>query len=130
LLYPVIDSAGDYPSRHEYSDGYLTTLKDIAVSAQVYLGDDPTLVTTQDVAPIRATNLGGLAPAIIGVAHADPLRDEGLAYAQALAAAGVDVFARDYEGMIHTFAAMFAISDRADRALTELLGQFSKRLNA
>jgi hypothetical protein len=32
--------------------------------------------------------------------------------------------------MIHTFAAMFAISDRADRALTELLGQFSKKIAA
>jgi acetyl esterase len=130
LLYPVIDSAGDYPSRHEYSEGYLVTVKDIAVSAQVYLGDHPALVTTQDVAPIRATDLGGLAPAVIGVAHADPLRDEGLAYARALAAAGVDVFACDYEGMIHTFAAMFAISDGADRALTELLGQFSKKIAA
>ena len=130
LLYPVIDSAGDYPSRHEYSDGYLVTVEDIAVSAQVYLGDNPTQVTTEDVAPIRATNLSGLAPAVIGVADADPLRDEGLAYAQALAAAGVDVFAGDYEGMIHTFAAMFAISERADRALTELLGQFLKRVTA
>jgi acetyl esterase len=130
LLYPVIDSAGDYPSRHEYSEGYLVTAQDIAVSAQVYLGDNPALVTTQDVAPIRATTLGGLAPAVIGVAHADPLRDEGLAYAQALAGAGVDVFAGDYEGMIHAFAAMFAISDEADRAPMELLGQFSKKLAA
>jgi acetyl esterase len=130
LLYPVIDSAGDYASRHEYSEGHLVTVNDIAVSAQVYLGDNPTLVTTQDVAPIRASDLGGLAPAVIGVAHADPLRDEGLAYAQALAAAGVDVFACDYEGMIHTFAAMFAISVEANRALTELLDQFSKKLTA
>ena len=38
------------------------------------------------------------------------------------------MFAGDYEGMIHSFAAMFAISDGADRALTELLGQFSKKL--
>lgn len=128
LLYPVIDSAGDYPSRHEYSDGYLTTANDIAVSAQVYLGDNPKLITTQDVAPIRATDLAGLAPAVVGVAHADPLRDEGLAYAEALAAAGVHVFVCDYQGMIHTFAAMFAISATADRALTELLVQFSKKL--
>jgi acetyl esterase len=130
LLYPVIDSAGDYPSRHEYPDGFLVTVEDIAVSAQVYLGDNPTLVTTPDVAPIRASNLGGLPPAVIGVAHADPLRDEGLAYAEALAASGVDVFACDYEGMIHAFAAMFAVSDGADRALRELLGQFSKRVTA
>jgi acetyl esterase len=130
LLYPVIDSAGDYPSRHQYRDGYLVTVTDIAVSAQVYLGDNPSLVTTEDVAPIRAADLSGLAPAVIGVAHADPLRDEGLHYAQALAAAGVDVFARDYAGLIHTFGAMFAISTAANQALTELLGQFALRVTA
>jgi acetyl esterase len=128
LLYPVIDSGGDYPSRHQYSDGYLVTATDVAVSAQVYLGDNPALVTTEDVAPIRATDLTGVAPAVIGVAHVDPLRDEGLAYAQALTRAGVDVFVGDYEGMIHTFAALFVISEAADRALLELLGQFEKRV--
>jgi len=130
LLYPIIDSAGQYESRQEYGEGYLVTADVFAVSAQVYLGNNPTLVTTEDVAPIRATNLSGLAPAVIGVAHADPARDEGLAYADALAAAGVDVFVSDYQGMIHNFGAMFAISDGANRALTDVLGQFSKKMTA
>jgi acetyl esterase len=130
LLYPVTDSAGQYPSRHEYGEGYLVTSDDIAVSAQVYLGNHPTLITTEDVAPIRATNLSGLAPAVIGVAHADPYRDEGLVYAHALSAAGVDVFVNDYQGMIHNFASMFAISDGAHRALTNVLEQFSKTMTA
>jgi acetyl esterase len=127
LLYPVIDAAGDYPSRHENGRGYLLTLDDIVTSAQNYLGNRPELLGSADVAPIRATDLRGLAPAVIGVAHHDPLRDEGLAYAEELAAAGVDVFAKDYPGMIHTFASLYAISGGADEALGELLKEFRRR---
>jgi acetyl esterase len=130
LLYPMIDSAGDYPSCDEYGEGFLVTADDIAVSAQLYLGNNLSLVTTEDVTPIRARNLSGIAPAVIGVAHADPLRDEGLAYADALAAAGVDALVSDSQGMIHNFAAMFAISDGANRALTGVLAQFSTKLTA
>ena len=127
LLYPVIDSAGDYPSRHENGGGYLLTRDDIVTSAQNYLGNRAELLGSADVAPIRATDLCGLAPAVIGVAHHDPLRDEGLAYASKLAAAAVDVFAKDYPGMIHTFASLYAISTGADQALRELLTEFSHR---
>jgi hypothetical protein len=55
------------------------------------------------------------------------LRDEGLAYADKLAATGVDVFAKDYPGMIHTFASLYAISTAANQALQELLTEFSRR---
>jgi acetyl esterase len=127
LLYPVIDSGGDYPSRHENGSGYLLTLDDIVTSAKNYLGNRPELLRSADVAPIRAADLSGLAPAVIGVAHHDPLRDEGLAYAHKLAAAGVDVFAKDYPGMIHTFASLYAISAGANQALKELLTEFSRR---
>jgi acetyl esterase len=127
LLYPVIDSAGDYPSRHENGSSYLLTLDDIVTSAKNYLGNRPGLVGSPDLAPIRATDLSELAPAVIGIAHHDPLRDEGLAYAYKLAAAGVDVFAKDYPGMIHTFASLYAISAAANQALRELLDEFSHR---
>ena len=130
LLYPVIDSAGDYPSRHENGYSYLLTRDDIVTSAQNYLGDRVELLGSADVAPIRATDLHGLAPAVIGVAHHDPLRDEGLAYANNLAATGVDVFAKDYPGMIHTFASLYAISPGADHALRELLTEFARRARA
>ena len=130
LLYPVIDSAGDYPSRHENGGGFFLTLDDILTSAENYLGDRTELLSSADVAPIHATDLSGLAPAVIGVAHYDPLRDEGLAYANKLAAAGVDVFAKDYPGMIHSFASLYAISVGANDALQELLAEFSLRANS
>jgi acetyl esterase len=128
LLYPITDSAGDYPSLHEYGEGFWITADDIAVSVELYLGENQTLVTSEDVSPIRATALSGLAAAVIGIAAADPYRDEGLAYAHALAAAGVEVSVNDCQGMIHNFASMFAVSDGADRAITDVLGQLSKQM--
>jgi hypothetical protein len=121
------DSAGGYPSRHENGSSYLLTLDDIITSARNYLGDRPELRGSADVDPIRATDLSGLAPAVIGVAHHDPLQDEGLAYANKLAASGVDVFAKDLHGMIHTFASLYAISTGANQALRELITEFSQR---
>ncbi len=52
--------------------------------------------------PIKAESLAGLPPATIVTCEFDPLRDEGNAYAVALAAAGVSVQHVMAEGQIHT----------------------------
>jgi len=54
------------------------------------------------VAPLRAKSLADLPPAMIVTADFDPLRDEGKAYADALAAAGVPVRYLQAHGHIHT----------------------------
>jgi acetyl esterase/lipase len=52
--------------------------------------------------PIRAESLADLPPAMIVTCEFDPLRDEGAAYAEALAAAGVPVRYLPCHGQIHT----------------------------
>jgi acetyl esterase len=127
-LYPVIDSGGDYPSRREYARGYFLTVDDIATSARNYLDDRAELLGSADVAPIRATDVSRLAPAVVGVAHHDPLRDEGLAYADRLARGGVDVFVKDCLGMVHSFAFMCAMSAGASVVVWELVCEFARRV--
>jgi acetyl esterase/lipase len=53
------------------------------------------------VAPLRG-NLKGLPPAFVATCEFDPLRDEGIEYAEALAAAGSQVEQLQARGHIHT----------------------------
>jgi acetyl esterase len=60
--------------------------------------DDPLLV------PARADDLSGLPATWMATAEFDPLRDEGLAWAAALAAAGVPVRSWHADDQMHGFA--------------------------
>ncbi len=55
---------------------------------------------------MRAKDLSNLPPAFIVTCEFDPLRDEGIAYAEALAAAGVPVRQITARGHIHTSLTM------------------------
>ena len=70
--------------------------------------------------PLRG-RLEGLPPAFIVTAKFDPLRDEGIAYAEALAAAGVPVEQMQARGHFHSSLAMVdvvatAVSGREEMA--------------
>ncbi|SOD62378.1 Acetyl esterase/lipase [Streptomyces zhaozhouensis] len=57
-------------------------------------------------APARARRLAGLPPTFVAVMEFDPLRDEGVAFAEALRAAGVPTEVRLYPGTFHGCAAV------------------------
>ena len=71
-------------------------------------------------APLRATDLSGLPPALIITAEYDPVRDEAEHYAQRLQQAGVPVQLSRYAGMIHGFFRMFALFEQSYQALAEV----------
>ena len=77
-----------------------------------------------NASPMHAKDLSKVPPGIIVSAGRDPLRDEGRAYAEALAAAGVAVDLEEAPGMIHGFVSMFeAVPDAMpfiERAGTKL----------
>ena len=56
--------------------------------------------------PCEATDLSDQPPALVVTAGFDPLRDEGKAYADALAGAGVPVTYRCYDDQVHGFFGM------------------------
>lgn len=122
LVYPAVDSRPDnverYPSLTENAEGYVLTLDTMTWFAANYL-PNPADRTDWRVSPILAEDLSGLPPAHVVTVELDPLRDEGRAYADALAAAGVDVTHAYYEGTIHTVWQLAPIIPTGARALTE-----------
>jgi acetyl esterase len=95
-------------------------------SWQAYLGP---LYGAADVpayaAPARAADLSGLPPAYVSTAENDPLRDEGITYAQRLLQAGVSVELHQFPGTFHgsMVVTAAAVSRRAHRESTLVLRQ-------
>ena len=121
LIYPVTETAGTAPSRRTFADGFLLTRADMDWFEDRYL---PPGVDREDprVALLNAPDLSNLPPAYIAVAGFDPLRDEGIAYAERLREAGVQVALRHHPGLVHTFANLTAICPSAREAMLEAAG--------
>lgn len=75
--------------------------------------------------PLQAARFDGLPEAIVITADCDPLRDEGLLYAEKMEEAGVNVVYRNYEGMMHGFFLKTNVFRQAREALAEVV-QFMK----
>ncbi|MET9547193.1 alpha/beta hydrolase [Streptomyces sp. NPDC006627] len=117
LLYPVLDAAQNTASYRENATGCFLTATHMRWFWQQYLGPDGD-GTHPLASPLRAADLAGLPPAYLVTAGCDPLRDEGLAYARRLRAAGVPVTGRHWPGMFHGFLGFPAQLADADEALT------------
>jgi acetyl esterase len=116
LIYPVTDWAQDTSSMAANGSGYFLTADAMRMTRQLYL-PDPSRWADPYAAPLRAPDVSGVAPAIVVTAEFDPLRDEGEAYADRLAAAGVPVDRTRCAGMIHGFVQMLPVTPRAGEVL-------------
>ena len=103
LLTPVTDSDLNRPSYTENGEGYVLTAALMQWFWDHYA--DEADRANPMAAPLRGT-LAGLPPAVIVTAEFDPLRDEGQAYAEALAAAKVPVRQIKARGHVHTSLTM------------------------
>lgn len=133
LLYPMIDLGRPhtaYPSRLRFGDGdFFLTRDAIEASLLGYL-DDPFLADDPRVSPINAADFAALPATRIFVGSLDPLRDEAVAYARRLDAAGADVALREFPGAIHGFLSFGALESarRARRLLAaEIASAFNDR---
>jgi acetyl esterase len=120
LIYPPTDRTVDHPSMKLFADGFILTRADVRWYDDQYLGDRRALLGDPRVSPLRAPSLAGLPPALIYTAGFDPLRDEGEAYAAALSAAGTPATIRRFEGLLHGFVNMTAVSRAAREAMSEI----------
>ncbi|HSW14747.1 MAG TPA: alpha/beta hydrolase [Solimonas sp.] len=117
LLYPATDFATETESRRRLAEGYFLTAPLMRWFGDQYT-PDPAVRSDPRVSPLRAPDLEGLPSATVLVAGYDPLRDEGVAYAERLSAAGVATELIEYPGQIHGFLNMLGAIGQADEALT------------
>ncbi|MFG2955062.1 alpha/beta hydrolase [Streptomyces sp. NPDC048291] len=104
LFYPVTDASFDTASYHQFAEGYFLRRDGMFWFWDQYTTDEAERAQIT-ASPLRATveQLKDLPPALVVVAEADVLRDEGEAYANKLREAGVPVTAVRFQGIIHDF---------------------------
>ena len=106
LICPAVDSDMTRLSYEENGDGYILTTALMRWFWDYYA--DPADRGDPRAAPLHG-NLEGLPPACIVTADFDPLRDEGIAYARALEAAGAPVRLIRARGHTHTSVTMVGV---------------------
>jgi acetyl esterase len=122
LFYPVADANFDTEAYIQFAEGYF-----LRRDAMQWFWDQYTTDETEraelTASPLRASSgdLAGLPKALVITGEADVLRDEGEAYGRKLRAAGVDVTAVRYGGIIHDFVMLNALrgTNAAEAAITQ-----------
>lgn len=119
LLYPVMDDRMTSGSMTRFVATPGWNQPNSVHMWRHYLGAGHAAASLPYAVPGRTENLSGLPPAYVMTVEFDPLRDEGIAYARALIAAGVPTELHGFPGAFHGFDAAAPQSALARRALEE-----------
>lgn len=130
LLYPAVSYDREWPSVEENGEGYFITAEDLEWFADHYFDHEIDRMNVY-ASPILAPDLSDLPSATVVTAGFDPIRDEGVAYAERLADAGVDVTHHHYDDAIHVFVQLATKPfgfDRSAEALEDVADDLSSAL--
>lgn len=127
LIFPVLEDNFETNSYKKFAKDYFLTRDVMKFFWKAYL-TKPEDGQSPYAAPLKATNLSGLPPALVVLANFDPLLDEGLAYASRLKTAKVTVELKRYE-TIHGFINFQNDLDVADMGLSEIATALKKQLS-
>jgi acetyl esterase len=128
LAYPAVDLTLSSPSIAELADAPMLRRATLDWYGRLYLpqgletsiaGNDPR------VSPIFAADHADLPPALVLVAGADPLRDDGTRYAAVLAAAGVRVRTQVFPEAIHGFLSIPLFEPAAHQAAEAIVAELT-----
>lgn len=111
LLYPATEYAVDRPSWVDNANAPILTAADTLWFWDQYTAT-PDDLRDPRVVPALSTSFKGLPPGLILVAEFDPLRDDGLHYAELLRSGGNEVRTLRYERAFHGFMTMPGLSDQ------------------
>lgn len=120
LLYPVVDPDMATESWAQFGEGHILTRDWMQWAWSAACGNESVSLLTM--------RLDGLPPTLILTAACDPLRDEGEALGAAAARAGVAVTLHRMPGMIHGFASLPMLTDRASEAVDRLAAHIRQHM--
>jgi acetyl esterase len=129
LIYPATDQRRNAPSQSANAQGYLLTRDSIDYFHDHYLVDDARDLDWR-ASPLLHADHGRLPPAFVLTAGYDPLRDEGVQYAQKLSEAGSRATLVSFERQIHGFILMGRVIDEANTAVQLCAAQLKQALRA
>jgi acetyl esterase len=127
LIYPATDLVSDTASMNEFADAFPLTAQNMDYCMARYLpeGADP---SDPRLSPGRAADVSGVAPALVYTAGFDILLDQGEAYADRLAEAGVKVKRARFESLPHGFVAFPSAAPAAETALRRIARETAEAL--
>jgi acetyl esterase len=128
LIYPATDMRCGAPSHAHNGQGYLLTRDTMAYFHDHYIEDGAHDLDWR-ASPLLAADLSGLPPTFLLTAGFDPLRDEGLAYAQRLSQAGNRCTQLCFERQIHGFILMGRVLEEANTAVALCAGELRRALS-
>jgi acetyl esterase len=134
LIYPATDARGGYRSLADNAVGYVLEKESMDwFYARHFAEADK---TDPRCSPLLNLDFSGLPPALVVTAGYDPLKDEGKAYADKLAAFGVPTTYRCFAGQIHGFfsqagalSAAAQLHQECARALRQAFGDVPQALH-
>ncbi|WP_427911624.1 alpha/beta hydrolase [Ramlibacter sp. MMS24-I3-19] len=130
LIYPATDQRHDvHPSRAANGKGYLLE-KDTMDWFHDHYIDDPKEDLDWRASPLLHPDHRNLPPAFVLVAGFDPLRDEGIAYADKLSQSGNRADLVSFERQIHGFIVMGKVIDEANTAVQLCAAALRRALSA
>ena len=130
LTFPMIDDRNETPSSSMIDDNRLWNRDANIVGWSAYLdGNNGANDVSYYAAPARATDLGGLPPAIITVGSLDIFLDEDIAYAQAMLGAEVPCELHVYPGAFHGSSSFVPHSDISQRWHRDEMAALDRALN-
>jgi len=127
LIYPPTDGGTGWQSLELFSEGFFLSRKDRAAFSRHYRVPETERVRAS---PFRNSDLSKLPPALVITAGFDILRDEGEAYAKALAGAGNVTHSRRYAGVGHGFIHLTGVCRAARQAMVSIAREWRELLHA
>lgn len=126
LWVPWVDMNSERKSYELFASGLFLERAKMRWYTELYLPKD-TDRTDAKASPIYG-DVAGVAPAVVLVAGFDPLRDEGIAYAQKLKEAGVDTTLKVYKSLTHPFLNLAGRIEDAKVAFADATGALREKL--